>query len=107
MKMTADWKWDLGLGAIEAYQAITTIPAMIFVIHQLPTPGIMFWPALAWILFVAACISGLVMRKRWGMTLAIVHTCLTLLMFPVGTIFGDPNTVAPKKPGDTAAILPL
>lgn len=80
---------DLGIIGVITYQAITAMPLIIFVVVRGgPTIEPFFWLALAWFLFVAASITGLLMRTRWGRILAMVHACFNLLAFPTGTIFG-------------------
>ncbi len=86
-----DWKGVdpyLGIGLIIAYQAISALGPMMVVIQGRHVTEWFYWLFLAWVLLVAASITGLVMRKGWGRTLAIVHACLNLLLFPLGTIFG-------------------
>jgi hypothetical protein len=47
--------------------------------------------ALALVLFVALAIAagiGLLLGKAWGRTMTIVHSALSLLNIPIGTIIG-------------------
>ena len=52
------------------------------------------------VLAVLATVAGvgLLKRKRWGMTFAVVTAAVSLLSIPIGTVFGAYTLVMLRKP---------